>query len=74
MKVTVGVSNFRVDRHGDRAIFLSGCFGAKKGIGAFYLDCTFDVRVDGIDVTGIQPRVLIFHTRGCHLRFETTMG
>ena len=31
--VMVGVGSFPVDRHGDRAIFLSGCFGVKKGKG-----------------------------------------
>ena len=35
IKVTVSVSNFPVDRHGDRAIFLSCCCGIKKGIGTF---------------------------------------
>ena len=30
IKVAVGVSSFPVDRHGDRAILLSSCFGVKK--------------------------------------------
>ena len=52
IKVTVGVSSFPVDRHGDRAIFFPGCFGPKKGIIALWLyrGCSFDVRVDGIDM------------------------
>ena len=31
IKVTVVVCSFPVDRHGDRAIVLSACFGVKKG-------------------------------------------
>ena len=31
IKVTVVVCSFPVDRHRDRAIFLSACFGVKKG-------------------------------------------
>ena len=52
IKVTVGVSRFPVNRQGDRAIFLSGCFCVEKGNGTFwfYLDCKFDVMVDGIDM------------------------
>lgn len=52
IKVTVGVSSFPVDSHGDRAIFFPGCFGPKKGIIALWLyrGCSFDVRVDGIDM------------------------
>ena len=40
IKVTVGVGSFPVDRYGGRAIFLSGCFGVKKGNRTFwfYLD------------------------------------
>ena len=48
----VVVSSFPVDRHSGRAIFLSGFFSVKKASGTFwfYLDCKFDVKVDGIQV------------------------
>jgi len=49
----VGISSFPVNRHGDQAVFLSGRFGVEIGNGTFwfYLDCEFDARLDGIDMS-----------------------
>ena len=64
VEVTVGVDGFPVNRHGDRAIFLSGCFGVKKGNGTFwfYLDCKCDVRIDGIEMWVEFIYLLSFYT------------
>ena len=64
IKLAVGVSSFPVDRHGDRAILLSGCFGVKKVNVAFwfYLDRKFDLRVDGIGMWVELVSVFPFYT------------